>query len=267
MKKVLISEGIENIDPKYINEAAIYAANRRNIWIRWSVVAACLMLIGMFFVPMARELPFFSNDLPEPSIGTGGEENNVSPEPVGTGGEGIFEYERAYHWKIYGISGELYDYISKKHDLQAWLAKEDEKNKADKYTISSPDYTPVLIRIINEFKVPKTVFEQFNSERISIYKKNGWDARIADVCFTQEEIDALYSNDDARITKAFSSEYAIISGDKAYAPRFYLNATDEELSKYGITHEMIAEKKDLLLSSPILNELFSDLILQKTSVE
>ena len=120
--------------------------------------------------------------------------------------------------------------------------------------------TPSLVKVIHEFDVPKEVFEQFNNEWI----KDG--VSLKDYCFTQEEIDALYSNDDARITAAFASEYAIISGNKAYAPRFYLNASDEELAAYGITPAMIAEKTDLLLSNPTLNELFSDLILQKSEV-
>ena len=167
------------------------------------------------------------------------------------GSEGHFEYERAYDWKIYGISGDLIDYIRKTSDkdFDDWSNDRDEITR--KIGISSPDFVPMILAAIEDFNIPKETFEKINSERISIYKSMG-DNPFTYGCYTQEEIDAIYSNDYETITKVFATKYAIVANDRACAPQFYLQATTDELNKYGITEQQVKEKIDLLLEDKII---------------
>lgn len=175
---------------------------------------------------------------------------------IAVGGEGDFQYERAYDPKIYGLDGALIKFISNENgtDLDSWLQEITEETKASKYGISSPEKIPPLILAIEEFDISKADFERINANNIAIYEKNGDYSIIEQVCFTQEEIDALYSNDEEKIIQAFASDYAIISDGKAFAPNFYLNASAKELNSYGISATAVAEKTNVLLSAGIIKE-------------
>lgn len=175
---------------------------------------------------------------------------------IAVGGEGDFQYERAYDPKIYGLDGALINFISSKNgtDLDSWLQEITEETKASKYGISSPEKIPPLILAIEEFDISKSDFERINANNIAIYEKNGDYSLIEQVCFTQEEIDALYSNDEEKIIQEFASDYAIISDGKAFAPNFYLNASANELNSYGISAAAVAEKTNVLLNAGIIKE-------------
>lgn len=65
MKRKKISETIENIDPKYINEAIQYngkaKVSQEKLWYKWVAVAACSVLVLAISIPYARDL-FVSQD-------------------------------------------------------------------------------------------------------------------------------------------------------------------------------------------------------------
>lgn len=170
--------------------------------------------------------------------------------------EGNFLLERAYVEKLYSINSLFLNHIqenNKEIDLNAWLQADSEKTKQAKYGISSPDQIPSMLRIIEEFNIERVTFEQFNNDLIAGYQeRENADTLIAKYCYTKEEVDALYSNDPVLIAQAFASEYAIIANGKAYAPNFYLYATETELTSYGISSEAIQTQKNRLLSDAVI---------------
>lgn len=176
-----------------------------------------------------------------------------APEFLATGGDGDMYYERAYNDKIYGVTGRLIDYIEKStgRDYMAWSQEVTNKTKSLKYTLSSPSYTPRILLVIEEFDISKTDFERINNEGIEYLESIDEDP-FSLGCYTQEEIDALYSGDPSRITEVFATEYAIIKDGQAFAPKFYLNATESELSSYGITDKMVSAKTNVLLADSII---------------
>ncbi len=214
--------------------------------LRWSMVAAaclCLALVG-FSMWMGKGV--------NPSVPP----SSDLPEYNAIGGEGNFDYERAYAPKLYQLDSALMDYIVEVGgtDLYEWIEKRSNEIKKSKFNISDPVFEPVLIQVIERYGVPKEVFERINDNNIAIYEKNGDYNLIEQVCYAQEEVDALYSDNAAKITEVFATKYAIVVGDKAYAPNFYLNASEKELKKYDIPVSAIKEKAELLLADGVITK-------------
>ncbi len=246
MKNKELLYAIGGIDDKFIRVAApVVKNNSKHYSLRWLAVAACLCLvlvgIGIWHGGM------FEPNVP-PVIDL--------PEYNATGGEGNFEYERAYTPKLYQLDSALMDYIveSGGTDLYEWLEQVTEETKKSKYNISDPEYAPSLIRTIKKYNIPKEEFERINNNNVAIYEKSEDYNLIEQVCYTQEEVDALYSKNAAKITEVFATKYAIVVGDKAYAPNFYLNASEKELKKYDIPVSIIKEKAELLLANGVITE-------------
>lgn len=91
-------------------------------------------------------------------------------------------------------------------------------------------------------------------EKFEVYLKYGDETTIS-----QEDIDLVLNASVEEITKEFANEYAIVVGDKAYAP-FWLALNDvSEYERVGITREAVRERLPLyqdlaLLSGYILEE-------------
>lgn len=62
MKREKISETIENINPKYIDEATEYTGvakiTPKKVWYKWAAVAACFALVLAIGFPFAKDLSY-----------------------------------------------------------------------------------------------------------------------------------------------------------------------------------------------------------------
>lgn len=190
----------------------------------------------------------------------GGNNTSTEEDPFldGSGGDGNEKYDQAYVRKL-GNSHGLSDYIEEttSTDMSEWFLARDTAVKQMKYVGANPDLTPYLVEIIREFNVPKEVLAESNKKELEYALKTGAVPETVmehyDI-LTQEEIDIIYSGSDAAIAEHFATPYAIISNGKAYAPRFYINATDEELAKYGITRAEVEEKIKILRSDGVIEK-------------
>lgn len=246
MKNKELLYAIGGIDDKFIHIAApVVKNNSKHYSLRWLAVAACLCLvlvgIGMWHSGI------FDPDVP-PVVDL--------PEYNATGGDGIFDYERAYVPKLYQLDSALMDYIveSGGTNLYEWLEQGSKELMKSKHNISDPEYIPILLQTIKKYNIPKEEFEIINNNSIASYEKSGNYNLIEQVCYTQEEVDAIYSNNAAKITEVFATKYAIIVNDRAFAPGFYLNASEKELKKYDIPVSVIKEKAELLLTDGVITE-------------
>ena len=195
--------------------------------------------------PITEEQPTEDPDIDNTQAGSDGEGAH--------GGEGFIDYERAYRWSLYTTS-DLYDYIKENYDVgpdEEWLWTPNEREGwTEKYDISSPEYVPWTIYFVKKFDIPKDVFEKLNAESVAVYESMDMDPY--DICYTQEEIDAIYSEDPNVTAEVLSTKYAIVSNGRALAPRFYLTASKDELDKYGVSQEQIDEKIKLLCEDKII---------------
>ncbi len=164
--------------------------------------------------------------------------------PIAKGGDD-YGWSNAYSEKVYGVSGELIDYIEEtlKMDWKTWSESRTAMLRASKYDISDPEYIPFLVETIKRFDIPRAVIEQINSEAIEFYiEHEQTEEYIKENTFTSEEIDLLYSGDLDEMSRVFPAENAIIHNGKAFAPLWYFNATDQELARYGITRKEVTDK-------------------------
>ena len=63
--------------------------------------------------------------------------------------------------------------------------------------------------------------------------------------YSEADIEALLSRDAKMVLEQFSTEYAIVIGDKAYAPVWLYQSTPEDYIRAGITIEMVEEKLEV----------------------
>ncbi|MBR4049422.1 MAG: hypothetical protein IKK09_02895 [Clostridia bacterium] len=188
-----------------------------------------------------------------------GEETTVEPtltpadpnNPIASGGD-EYDWFNAYSDKVYGVTGELITYIENTHniDFTEWAESFKPILQASKYGESDPEYVPLLVKTIKEFDIPRSVIEQINSEHIASYiEMEQSEDFIKRNTFSSEEIDALYSGDLKEISRVFPAENAIIHNGRAFGPKWYLNASDEELARYGISKETVREKAFYFISN------------------
>lgn len=93
MNREKISETIEKINPKYIEEATEYQGKARNIskkvWYKWGAVAACLVLVLAVGFPFIKNLNGRDQSSTRTSFSIGktaqtGEEQSIAAEPSQT---------------------------------------------------------------------------------------------------------------------------------------------------------------------------------------
>lgn len=105
------------------------------------------------------------------------------------------------------------------------------------YNITSLMDYPNIFYLIITYNIPNDVI---------IKNFEGW---VGDddyiLFFTEEEIAALLTRDEAIVLAQFASDKSIIIGDKAYPPNWVYTHTPEDYEEVGITPEMIEEKLEL----------------------
>ena len=73
-----------------------------------------------------------------------------------------------------------------------------------------------LIEIVDELKIPKEKFVELNNKKLEEIRATDYfteDVIFRYFCFTDEEIDIIYSGDKKRIAEMFANPYAVIADD------------------------------------------------------
>ena len=113
------------------------------------------------------------------------------------------------------------------HDYITEQAGEDISTlfKTDWRTVQGAAFS--LIEIVDELKIPKEKFVELNSRYLEEIRATNYfteEMIFSDYCFTDEEIDIIYSGDKKRIAEAFANPYAVIADDwEIYPLRWIIN--------------------------------------------
>ena len=170
-----------------------------------------------------------SND-PAPSQPQGETESAAPSEDnqINQGAIGGHSFKKDYEYDIsyYGPAAPFTDLIEKqdKDAYAEWRASFDNPDGTTNYK----DIT--MIKFIQRFDIPKEVIVATN---------NGLGQYAV---FTDEQIEALYSNDKKLLADAFMNPDAIRVGDELYAPRWVATHTLDELKAVGITESILEVK-------------------------
>lgn len=84
-----------------------------------------------------------------------------------------------------------------------------------------------LIEIVEELNIPKEKFVELNNKKLKEIRAANYfteDVIFSDFCFTDDEIEIIYSGDKKRIAEAFANPYAVIADDwEIYPLRWIIN--------------------------------------------
>lgn len=118
-----------------------------------------------------------------------------------------------------------------------------------------------LIEIVKELNVPKEKFIELNNQNIEEMRRNiskygifaeysTAEEMIYSQCFTDEEIDIIYSGDKKRIAEAFASPWAVLADDwEIYPLRWIINNPASVYKERHISLDALVTAADRLLNS------------------
>lgn len=208
--------------------------------------------------------PFETAGMPQPFERMGGDANG--------------EFSDRYTEKFYNtslIEDELVKYLGVSEEKFAAMCLEkwpDGKNYWDGVAVNTMvSQGSSVVWLITDFDIPDdaiiAAIEKNNEYYTGLYNEGyinhyQYDdkldelakSQLADNVFTENDIEALLSRDEVKITEQFAATTAIVVENKAFSPAWlYLNQPSD-YAKEGITPEMIEEKLDLYAEFEFTNE-------------
>lgn len=148
-----------------------------------------------------------------------GDKDGQTSEPYQLTDEDEIYYNSIFNCRFYEYSEKLTDFVGREA-LEEWCSKPPYLNKG-------------VYGLIKEFGISRDDFVG-----CAVYKNENEDVRD----YTDEEIDALYSDDLDRIYRAFPNPNTIVIGDTVFTPRKLNDMTYESMKEYGIDDKHIADK-------------------------
>ena len=182
-----------------------------------SLLLLSIITIGCSKAP-APSQPQGETESAEPS-----EDNQINQGAIGG-----HSFEKDYEYDIlyYGPAAPFTDLIKAEdpEGLAEWRASFDNPDGTTNYK----DIT--MIKFIQHFDIPKEVIVATN---------NGLGQYAV---FTDEQIEALYSNDKKLLADNFMNPNAVRVGDEIYLPKWVATHTLDELKAAGITESILEAK-------------------------
>ena len=250
-----MNKAIMLIDADLI-EAADAQPEKANVtafkpWMKYAV-AAVLIAVFAIGTPVALNMAgvFGTNHVAE-SGSNGGSDSDVSeiiypheddnhstvsepPQPILPASNGSYEEQDAHggddrvrltNYKYSDIRLTSIDTIWDKYITEQTGEDVLDLWKADWRTAQGSAFS--LIEIVDELKVSKEKFVELNNKKLGEIRSTNYfteEVIFRDYCFTDEEIEIIYSGDKNRIAEAFANPYAVIADDwEIYPLRWIIN--------------------------------------------
>ena len=168
-----------------------------------------------------EELP---EDTKDSTAQTTESESNETEVPAAGGTSGMYT-TREYNMDYYAISS-LFSQLIDKEAYEEWL------DSVGFYDNTATRHTMNIVEFIKYFNIPKEDFKAANMEMPEY------------AVYTDEQIDALYSNDKTLLAQYFMNPNAINVGGEIYPPIWFTEHNLEEVQAAGITKEVLEKKYD-----------------------
>ena len=187
------------------------------------ILILMLLLILCITIAGCHTQPTMPTETDEPTETlTGADPSEGLSESGGMGGTDGMMSECKYDFGYYGAESRFAELVNEK-DFYDWM-DEVYGNNFD----NAEDYT--ILSFIHYFNIPKEDFVAAN-ERYEV-----------STVFTDEQINALYSNDNGLLADAFMNPNAVRVGDEIYPPKWVATHTLDELKAAGITESLLEAK-------------------------
>ena len=187
----------------------------------FSVFIFLLTLCLLVACNTTEELPENTEDS---TVQTTESETSETEGPAAGGISGMYttcEYDISY----YSISSSFSGLIDREK-YEEWL------DSVGFYDNTATRHTMNIVEFIKYFNIPKEDFKAANREE-----------------YTDEQIDALYSNDKALLAQYHMNPRAINVDGEIYPPIWFTEHSLEEVQAAGITKEVLEEKYEDWLSA------------------
>ena len=154
--------------------------------------------------------------------------NNEEPQKAG-GIDNIYA-ESAYNMDFYGIESSFSELVERAA-YEEWL------DSCGFYDRTAAPEDISILAFIRYFNIPKEDFKKANTPPPEF----DYDEYAV---YTDEQIDALYSNDKTLLAQYFMNPNAINVGGEIYPPIWFTEHNLEEVQAAGITKEVLEKKYD-----------------------
>ena len=267
MNKDIMNEAVGLIDFELV-EAADSRPEKTKVtafkpWMKYAV-AAVLLAVFAIGTPVALNMAgvFGTNNVAE-SDSSGGSGSDVSeviyppeddshstvsepPQPITPASPGSYEEpnpDEAHG----GDNARLTNYMYLDDRLTSfdpiWDKYITEQAGEDLFTLWKAEWRTAqgsafsLIEIVGELNIPKEKFVELNNKKLEEIRAANYfteDVIFSDFCFTDDEIEIIYSGDKKRIAEAFANPYAVIADDWEIYPLRWI--IDNPASVYNEKH-------------------------------
>ncbi len=187
----------------------------------FSIFIFLLTLCLLVACSTMEELP---EDTKDSTAQTTESESNETEVPAAGGTSGMYT-TREYNMDYYAISS-LFSQLIDKEAYEEWL------DSVGFYDNTATRHTMNIVEFIKYFNIPKEDFKAANMEMPEY------------AVYTDEQIDALYSNDKTLLAQYFMNPNAINVGGEIYPPIWFTEHNLEEVQAAGITKEVLEKKYD-----------------------
>ena len=143
-------------------------------------------------------------------------------------------------WNYHSITGELTNYVGSEA-FENWLD-----------TVSGEEMN--IVRFVNDFQIDPATFEEIVCFDVSEEDLDGMtlDEHYTKWGYNQKMREAIFSNDDYEISKAFASEYAVVAPDgQIYSLEWLAEHDAQDYQAYGLSADEIQNAVDRALERGI----------------
>ena len=214
---------ITNVNNQFIEEAQAKTKKKKNGWLKYGAMAACLCLAvvgAIVFLQqnsLTSDIDIDGEDTSDKNQQTVPDyEELIMPEPFDlpnpSGGDWLRDYTEEYVLRFENLTSDILELVPR-NDFTVWLNNHHEEKIASEERI--PPLT--VLAFVTEFDISK---EQLLSV-IAEDNDPSW-------TITREDVDVIYSGDMELINKTFINEYSVLHNNKIYTPEWFYEHTASE---------------------------------------
>jgi len=214
------------------------------------ILLVAVMAFTMF--ACGKEVTSSESSLPNEPISEGTPvDTDTSDGQEGTGGDELIWTDHKYEDRLTSIDTNWVDYIIEKtgkHIGELWKT---EWRCEDGSAFS-------MLDIIYELDIPREKFVEENNKELADLRESDWDyltdeVIFRDYCFTDEEIDVIYSGDKRRIAEAFAFPYAVVADNwELYPLRWIIDNPATLYEEREISIEAIQKSVDKIIEDGLV---------------
>ena len=219
--------------------------------------------MALTMVACGKEVTSSESSLPNKPISESTPvDTDTSDGQEGTGGDSLRWTNYKYEDRLTSIDRNWDIYVTEKtgKDLgELW--------KTEWKTEEGAPFS--MLDIIYELDIPREMFVEDNNKKIANLRESDWDyltdeVIFRDYCFTDEEIDAIYSRDKKRIAEAFAFPYAVVADNwELYPLRWIIDNPATLYKERDISLEAIQKSVDKIIEDGLVGKADKEALLAR----